>query len=259
MSYFITPEQAMSSEGPIIIAGKQERSAPRFVAVHAHARGQLLGASTGLLTIGTEAGQWVVPAIHAVWIPPHHKHSLQSHGAYFGWSVYVAEPECAMLPAIPCTLRSSGLLREAVSRAAGWKGEVLDQGQERIARVILDEIASLPHEDLGLPMPADVRLARIAHAFTGNLLDERKAEDWADWAGIPARTMTRKFVVETGFTFTEWRQRARLMRALELLAAGQAVTSVALDVGYNNISAFIAMFRRVFGVTPTRYFAGGGS
>ncbi|WP_164096615.1 helix-turn-helix domain-containing protein, partial [Serratia marcescens] len=81
--------------------------------------------------------------------------------------------------------------------------------------------------------------------------------DWADWAGIPARTMTRKFVVETGFTFTEWRQRARLMRALELLAAGQAVTTVALDVGYNNISAFIAMFRRVFGVTPTRYFANG--
>ncbi|MBA8876564.1 AraC family transcriptional regulator [Phyllobacterium myrsinacearum] len=259
MSYFITPERAMSSEGPMIIAGKQDGSIPRFIAVHAHARGQLLGASTGLLTVGTEAGQWVVPAIHAVWIPPHHRHSLRSHGPYFGWSVYVAEPECAMLPAVPCTLRSSGLLREAVYRAASWKGGDLNPVRERIARVILDEIAGLPHEDLGLPMPVDTRLARIAQAFTDNLLDERKAEEWAEWAGIPVRTMTRKFVVETGFTFTEWRQRARLMRALELLAAGEAVTSVALDVGYNNISAFIAMFRRVFGVTPTRYFTGEGS
>lgn len=256
MSWFITPQEAMSSDGPIIIAGQQQRSLPKFVATHAHARGQLLGASTGLLTVGTEAGQWVVPAIHAVWIPPRHKHSLQSYGTFVGWSVYVAEPECAMLPAVPCTLRSSGLLREAVGRAAGWKGGDLDPARERIARVILDEIAGLPHEDLGLPMPKDTRLLRIAHALTDNLLDERKAEEWAEWAGIPVRTLTRKFVTETGFTFTEWRQRARLMRALELLAAGQAVTTVALDVGYNNISAFIAMFRRVFGVTPARYFTG---
>ncbi|MGO4449502.1 helix-turn-helix domain-containing protein [Phyllobacterium sp. TAF24] len=254
MSYFITPDRAGSSQGPIIIAGKQEEDLPRLVGFHSHARGQLLGASTGLLTVGTERGQWVVPAIHAVWIPPHHEHSLRSHGPYFGWSVYVAEPECAALPAFPCTLRSSGLLREAVNRAASWKGEELNPVEERIARVILDEIASLPQENLGLPLPQDLRLLRIAQAFADNLLDERKAEEWAEWAGIPARTMTRKFVVETGFTFTEWRQRARLMRALELLAAGEAVTTIALDVGYNNISAFIAMFRRVFGVTPTRYF-----
>lgn len=66
-------------------------------------------------------------------------------------------------------------------------------------------------------------------------------------------TVSRRFVSETGFTFTEWRQRVRLLKALELLAGGKPVTAVALDLGYGNVSAFIALFRRVFGVTPGRY------
>jgi len=32
------------------------------------------------------------------------------------------------------------------------------------------------------------------------------------------------------------------------------VTSVALDLGYGNVSAFIALFKRSFGVTPGRYY-----
>lgn len=60
---------------------------------------------------------------------------------------------------------------------------------------------------------------------------------------------------ETGFTFTEWRQRVRLLKALESLAADKPVMAVALDSGYDNASAFIALFRRVFGVTPGQYQA----
>ena len=40
---------------------------------------------------------------------------------------------------------------------------------------------------------------------------------------------------------------------VELLAAGKPVTAIALDLGYDNVSAFIALFRRMFGTTPGRY------
>ena len=39
-----------------------------------------------------------------------------------------------------------------------------------------------------------------------------------------------------------------------LLAGGEAVTNVAMDVGYESPSAFIAMFKKVLGTTPGRYF-----
>jgi AraC-like DNA-binding protein len=55
-------------------------------------------------------------------------------------------------------------------------------------------------------------------------------------------------------TFGKWRQQLRLLQAMRLLAAGRPVTAVALEVGYDSPSAFIAMFRRTLGTTPYRYF-----
>jgi AraC-like DNA-binding protein len=244
-----------AADGPALLATTLQGADPRVTAMHAHARGQLFGAVRGLLSVGTRRGQWVVPAIHVVWIPPRQPHALRSHGPFAGWSVYLAEPFCAGLPEAPCTMRGSGLLREAVLRAAGWPDAArLDDLQQRLATVIHDEIRTLPREAFGLPLPQDRRLLRIARAIGDRPDDTRSLDDWAAWAGIAPRTLTRRFVAETGFHFSAWRQRARLMRALELLAAGMPVTAVALELGYGNLSAFIAMFRREFGTTPGRYF-----
>lgn len=244
---------ASSDEGPVLFAVIRRSGVVRETPRHHHARGQLLGAEHGLLTVDAGNCRWVVPATHAVWIPPALPHGLYSHGPYSGWSVYVAASACKELPDKPCILAITGLLREAVTRAAAWKENVLTASQARLAGVILDEIQSLPLANLGLPMPQDTRLRRIARALTERPHDDRRLEAWAAWAGLSPRTVTRRFSAETGFSFTEWRQRVRLLRALELLAAGQPVTAIALDLGYDNVSAFIALFRRVFGVTPGRY------
>ncbi|MGK5037535.1 AraC family transcriptional regulator [Janthinobacterium sp. LB3P118] len=231
----------------------------RVTAAHSHASGQLFGAVRGLLSVAADSGQWVVPASHCVWMPPHHVHALRSHGPFAGWSVYMDEASCASLPAAPCVMRVSGLLREAVARASAWNNgalDALDARQARMAGVILDEIAAAPHESFGLPLPKDPRLLRVARAVLDDLADERGVEALAAWAGVSPRTLARRFTMETGFTPSAWRQRARILRALELLAAGQPVTTIALDLGYDNISAFIAMFKRVMGVTPGRYGEG---
>src|SRR5690606_12637075 len=119
-------------------------------------------------------------------------------------------------------------------RAASWAAGDLSDAQQRLAGVMLDEIAITPAALLGLPMPKDARLLKIAHALAAQPEAHRGLQAWADWAGIAPRTLSRRFVAETGFTFTAWRQRARLLNALEQLAAGQAVTTVALASGYDN-------------------------
>jgi AraC-like DNA-binding protein len=73
--------------------------------------------------------------------------------------------------------------------------------------------------------------------------------------GASVRTVERLFRAETGMTFGKWRQQLRLLHALRELASGRPVTAVALEVGYDSPSAFIAMFRSALGTTPTRYFA----
>ena len=69
------------------------------------------------------------------------------------------------------------------------------------------------------------------------------------------RTLERVFLRETAMPLGRWRRRARLISALRLLAEGLDVTRVAVDVGYQASSAFIAAFRRELGTTPGRYFA----
>jgi len=245
-----------TSDGPVVIAAEGSQGHELASGPHHHARGQLFGSLRGLLSVGVEDGVWIVPAIHAVWLPPRQVHSGRSHGPFHGWSVYVAEPACEGLPMRPCTIRTSGLLREAVLRACTWAAEPLkplDEARAHVAAVILEEIRSLPVEPFGLPLPRDVRLQRIAHALIADPADERDLERWADWAAVSSRTLSRRFVQETGFNFTAWRQRARMMRSLEMLAAGMPVTSIALDLGYSTASAFIGLFRRTFGQTPASY------
>jgi AraC-like DNA-binding protein len=55
-------------------------------------------------------------------------------------------------------------------------------------------------------------------------------------------------------TFGQWRQQARLLRALERLAGGEKVVDVALALGYESPSAFATMFKRQFGQTPSQFF-----
>ncbi|HDS6532796.1 TPA: AraC family transcriptional regulator, partial [Klebsiella aerogenes] len=62
----------------------------------------------------------------------------------------------------------TNLLREAITRAASWKDVNLNAPQKRLAGVILDEIGSLPEVNLGLSMPQDIRLLRIAQTLSDN-------------------------------------------------------------------------------------------
>jgi len=71
--------------------------------------------------------------------------------------------------------------------------------------------------------------------------------------GMNRRTFTRLFRRETGLSFMAWRQQACILVALPRLAAGEAVTSVAMDLGYDNPAAFTSMFRRSLGSPPHVY------
>jgi AraC-like DNA-binding protein len=238
---------------PVLLVVASHEANGQSKEAHSHGRGQLFGSTRGLLTVGLDTGVWVVPATHAVWVPPRRLHWARSHGPFHGYAAYVAESSCAELPATPCSIRCSDLLRAAVLRAAGWDAGPLDARSQRTAAVILDEIRHQPVDPLGLPLPRDARLMRIAQALLDEPASERSLEDWAAWAAVGERTLSRRFVSETGFTFTAWRQRARLQRALQMLADGMPVNAIAIDLGYSTPSTFIALFRRAFGQTPAVY------
>jgi AraC-like DNA-binding protein len=241
-----------NAEGLSVTAFAVELQTTFASSSHRHARGQMIGCSRGVVSVLTDGSAWVVPAGYAIWLPPYQVHG-GSFGPGAGWSVYIAPRACQSLPLQARTVAVPPLLREAILRATLWDNNEVTPRRQPICDLIVDEIASLAAEDLGLPMPRDPRLQRIARALLEQPADNRTVEEWANWAGTTSRTLSRRFPQETGLSLTEWRHRVRLMRALERLAEGDAVTTIAFDLGYSSVSGFIALFRRAFGVTPAAH------
>jgi len=250
-------------DGPPLVAlwGRDEPSTDfqlgtREYDWHSHRRGQVFCVESGLIHVKTAQGSWLLPPHRAGWMPPDVPHQVSISGAMSGWGILTAPSVCADLPAAPCVIGISELMRALVRRAATWTSQdPLQPGQARIVAVLLDEIRRARHQPLHLPMPNDQRLLRIARAILDQPGDVRTAEQWAAWGAISPRTLRRLILAETGLSFAQWRQQARLTHALEMLAHGHAVAVVSDALGYATPSNFIAMFRRAFGDSPAHYFA----
>lgn len=223
--------------------------------IHWHARVQLVYASAGVMTVMTEQGLWVVPPQRAVWIPAGVRHEVQAVSALAMRSVYVQAQVVPWLPTACCVVQVAPLLRELIIRAASLPARYPLGGQdERIMLLILDEIKALPVAPLHLPEPTDPRLQQIAAALKAHPADDRTLDVWGRIVGASSRTLARLFQTDMGLSFRQWQRQMRLLAGLIRLAEGQPVTAVALDVGYESPSAFIAMFKRALGTTPSQYF-----
>jgi AraC-like DNA-binding protein len=230
------------------------------IAPHCHERAQLIFAADGVMTVTTAEGSWAVPPQRGVWMPGGVTHEIRMAGAVAMRTLYVREDAAATLPRGVRVIAISALLRELILRACALPLLYDETGPAaRVISLILDEIAALPTLGLDLPMPRDERLQRICRALRADPGSTRTLEDWARECGASSRTLARAFVRETALTFADWRQQARLLDAMARLAAGQPITRIALDLGYESPSAFAAMFRRALGASPSRYLGRAGA
>ncbi|MBT6096059.1 MAG: helix-turn-helix transcriptional regulator [Rhodospirillaceae bacterium] len=222
---------------------------------HDHPRAQLVYAERGVISVSTIEGVWITPPERAVWVPAGIRHRVDMSGRVRMHSLYV-RPDAATGLFSQCrVVMVTPLLRELIRQAVNVPELYDEKGPDgRLIQVLVDQLVSLDQAPLHLPMPEDQRLRRVTEAIISNPADNRSLNAWARDAGASARTLERIFRRETAMTFRAWRQQARLLAALKALAGRQPVTHVALDLGYESPSAFIAMFRRAFGVSPGRYF-----
>lgn len=208
------------------------------------------------MTVHTSQGAWVVPPHRAVWIPARVVHHIRMFGRVSVRTLYFPAGFARRLPACCQAVNVPPLVREMVLEVVrlGMLRRFVPR-EARLARVLLDQLEALPAVPLQLPMPTDPRARRAAERLCLDPGDPGSLAQAARLAGASKRTLERLFRAETAMTLGRWRQRSRLIEALRLLAAGQPVTRVALEVGYDSPSAFISAFRRELGTTPGRYFA----
>ena len=225
-------------------------------APHSHRKGQLMYTLRGVIHCQIEAGIWIVPPQCALWIPGGLPHAARGSGEAEVYCLLIDPDAAGTLPAQCCTLSVSGLLHELISKAVSFPQLYDEDGaQGRLIRTLLDELAQAPIEDLHLPMPRDPRLRRLADSLLADPGDKTTLGQWAMRIGMSERSMTRLLLEEFGLSFGRWRRQLHVILSLQRLARGDSVQRVALDLGYENASGFITMFRKAVGQPPARYLA----
>jgi AraC-like DNA-binding protein/mannose-6-phosphate isomerase-like protein (cupin superfamily) len=218
---------------------------------HFHKRAQLIYAVQGTMTVRAAGGFWLLPPSHALWMPAGVVHEIRMGGAVEMRTLYIEQQEATRFGVQCRVLFVSPLLRELIARAVELPSLYEQSGMEgRLMSLILDEIASLPPQPLGLRMPTDPRLLRLCELMLRDLSAPQSMARLGARVGLSERSVIRLFPKQTGLSFVRWRNQARLLKAFELLEGGQSITKVALELGYASPSAFSKMFRRTLGKTP---------
>ena len=210
---------------------------------------QLLYASSGVMTVEADGGTWVVPPHRALWAPDGTHYRIVMHGRVAVRTLYLRS-QFAALPGRGDEVHALNvpqLLRELIIHAVVSSPLYADVPEDqRLVGVVIDQLRTVSQAPLQVPlqvaMPVDPRARALADRLAADpggavVLDEAAAA-----VGASRRTLERLFRAETGLSIGRWRQRRRLVNALQLLAEGRSVTQVAHAVGYSTPSAFTVMF-----------------
>lgn len=221
---------------------------------HSHPRAQLLAVVSGSIAVRTDEGTFVVPPERALWIPPAVVHWTNHLASTRVQTLYVMPSAAPNLPTRTTVVQVSPLMRSLLD-AAMLRPRAYDEtgADGRLLQVLLDQIGSSRALPLHLPMPVSPMLRRMADWTLAHPGNPRSILEWSTMVGLSVRTLERRFRAETGLSFRSFRRQAKLFKALELLATGATVNEISDRIGFEGPSAFIAMFKAAFGVTPGRY------
>jgi AraC-like DNA-binding protein len=224
---------------------------PDFVInTHRHEWHQLLYATAGSMTVTCPGATWMVPPGRAVWIPASVEHAIRMWGTVAMRSMYF-RPDAGFETTACKVISVTPLLRELILRSVELAGlDARELAEQQVAALVVHEVERAEDGPLQLPLPGDERARKAAEAVLSDPSQKLAVEEIARHAGLSERTLERLFSKETGMSFGVWRQKARLLASLRVLAETQSVTEAALESGYASVSAYIAAFRQTFGYTP---------
>jgi AraC-like DNA-binding protein len=223
---------------------------------HQHQTGQLVFATSGVMLVETPLARWTVPPQRALWVPPEKPHTIHILSDIELRTVY-CQPD--LISESISSLHLNGVHAVEVSpliRALvlGLFDDQYDHAtRHSMVHLLLQTLRQTPSLPTHLPMPSSEGL----HKAITLLLE---ANDWqvslhdiAFMASMSERTFSRRFTLEVGLSFRAWRQRARIIASLDLLATDRSIKTIARTLQFASAAAYIAAFRGMLGCTPNAF------
>ena len=224
---------------------------------HQHPFHQIEWARSGMAEVETGEGDFLLPPHQALWIPaltPHRAtlHHLRSVSVLFA-------PGIEQLDAVGhvAVVAPSAVLREMAAYSARWPIDRRDD--DSTAVTYFSALALVLAEALDDPLP--IHLPRSEDTVVDTAMELTRAQIASATAvsisrqvGVSERTLRRRFEHSVGMSWHDYLGRARLLRAMVLLAqTDRSVLELSHAVGFETPSGFARAFRGLTGETPAAY------
>jgi AraC-like DNA-binding protein len=226
---------------------------------HVHDEGQLTFAASGTVQVHTDEGVWLVPPQLVAWVPAGVPHRLEILTDAELWIILwrkeaIRDWAPASFPGRAFVSQVTPLLRALLDEAVSV--DPASEKAELMVRLALHELTVLQDAPTFLPMPKSALGRRLADLALADYRNGLEVSVLASRAATSVRSASRLFPLETGMTLKAWRQRARIVWAMEQLSRGKTIPAVAAQAGFASTAAFSAAFRQVTATTPTAFQAG---
>jgi AraC-like DNA-binding protein len=249
----MNPDQAAAPMASIIYDGMLS---PDYNDWHHHERAQLLYCSQGSFHLEITNKAFLVPPTRAIWIPAKMQHHAYSAQRVSHRSLYFDIHHFKHLATQMEVIKVSPLLKELIIKACSFKPNYPEKSPEsRIGMVIVDEILKATTEPFFLPLSKNTKLTSIKHYILDHLANKPTHIQIAEAFHINPKTLSRLCKKETGMTLEQWVMQIKLLKAIEMISTGATTTLTAQSLGYSNDSAFIYMFKKLTGGTPSELYA----
>lgn len=223
---------------------------------HDHSWGQLYWLDNGVINVETEQAQWVITPGSVGWTPADCLHKVKIFPSV---QLYVIDLDCSglgLFPQQPGVYAMNSLLRALLSRASEFSAaDFASDYVTSLIKLLGHEVMRLQALPLGLPLPTDRRARNIAESLLEHPANTYTQDEMAKKWGLSVRTLSRIFINQTGFTYSQWRQQSKIITSMRFIQQGLPISEVASLSGYTNVSAFIEAFRLRFGDTPGKFRA----
>lgn len=221
---------------------------------HSHPRAQLLYGTSGVMNVVVENQIWVVNPLQGLWISGDVEHQVTFQKNVNLYSVFIDPSVTENLPKTSFSFDISVFLKQLLFKIISFDNiETISPSQQRIMNVFLDEVSVIVPSSTFLPTSNHIKLEKIVSLLMHDVTSKYTLDYYADLSSMSTRTLSRLFIKELGMNFSDWRTRLKLLEAIKRLGEKQSIKEIAFDLGYETTSAFIFMFKKNLGKTPSNY------
>lgn len=236
------------------VVGYTEIITNAVCASHSHPRAQLIYATSGVMNVVVKNKIWVVNPLQGLWIPGEMEHQVSFQKNVNLYSVFIDPSFSNTLPSTSFSFDISTFLKQLIFKIISFENnENPTASQKKIMDVFLDELALIQSSSTFLPTSNHTELKNILLLIMNDITCKYNIEHYANLACMSSRTLSRLFIKELGMNFSDWRIRLKLLEAIKRLGEKQPIKEIAFDLGYETTSAFIYMFKKNLGTTPSNY------